>query len=165
MACDQEFVPPFGPADTFLNSHQISQFMQAGRKAGVVKSQVQDISAQPTNLLGKGVVSVGDDQTVELTGAISEKLLSGSHAMPANVNLSHGSFLRRLRSCRPPLQSSADKVRLEPACAGWLKAKVNEPNARQHLIAEAVDVFLTRRPSPASLVIATVRPDKATLDV
>ena len=90
MACDQEFVPAFGPGNSFLNGGQIWQLVVAGRKTCIVKRQVQDISAQPTNFLGKRVVGVGDDQAVEFAGAISNELLGRSDRMTANLNLSHG---------------------------------------------------------------------------
>jgi hypothetical protein len=98
MARDQEFVPPLGPGDAFLNGCQIRQSMQAGGKTGVVERQVQDISAQATNPLGKRIVRIGDDQTVELTGTISEKLLGRCHRMTTNVNLSHSFSFDAFRS-------------------------------------------------------------------
>ena len=57
--------------------------MPAGGKTGVVKRQVEDIFAQPSNPLGKGIAGVGDDQAVELTGTVSEELLGGCNRMAA----------------------------------------------------------------------------------
>jgi hypothetical protein len=89
MTGDQQLVPSFGPAEGLLDDAPIRDSVQPAREAGVIKRQVQNTAGHSSNLLGKGIANVGDDQTVELAGATGEERLGGMHRVAAYVNLSH----------------------------------------------------------------------------